>query len=142
MTKYNKFAHIIGEPKIGEGTWIGPFTVIDGTGGLEIGRNCDVSAGVQIYTHSTVKRCLRNKKFNDDGSVNRDEIEQKPVRIGNNTFLGANSVIMMGVNIGNNCVVGACSLVNKDVADFTVVGGVPAKKIGNVRKDGSIEVKK
>ena len=44
---------IIGEPAIGEGTWIGAFTVIDGSGGLTIGSGCDISSGVHIYTHSS-----------------------------------------------------------------------------------------
>ena len=55
---YNPHAWIIGQPEIGEGTWIGAFTVIDGSGGLRIGRGCDVSCGVHIYTHSTVRRCV------------------------------------------------------------------------------------
>jgi UDP-3-O-[3-hydroxymyristoyl] glucosamine N-acyltransferase len=58
---YNPHAWVIGAPEIGESTWIGAFTVIDGSGGLQIGRGCDVSAGAQIYTHSTVARAVSTR---------------------------------------------------------------------------------
>ena len=139
--KYNEYAWIVGEPEIGEGTWIGAFTVIDGLGGLKIGKNCDISCGVHIYTHSTVKRCVSDKKFNEDGSINRDIIEKAPVNIGNNTFIGANAVVLMGVNIGECCVVGAGAVVTKDIPDFTVVAGVPAKLVGKVKiKNKQVEI--
>lgn len=130
--KYNKYTVIIGKPKISKGTWIGPFTVIDGSGGLEIGKNCDISSGVHIYTHSSAKRCIADKKFNKDGSVNRDAIDRKPVKIGNHTFIGANSTILMGVTIGSHCIIGAGSVVTKNIPDFSVAVGIPAKIIGKV----------
>src|SRR3954454_7720172 len=46
-------SYVYGDVRVGENTWIGPLTVLDGTGGLTIGRYCSVSAGVQIYTHDT-----------------------------------------------------------------------------------------
>lgn len=42
---------VLGDVKVGENSWIGPNTVLDGSGGLEIGSNCSISAGVQIYSH-------------------------------------------------------------------------------------------
>ena len=53
---YNPHAWVIGDPVVGEGTWIGAFTMIDGSGGLTIGRGCDISSGAQLYTHSSVRR--------------------------------------------------------------------------------------
>jgi len=141
--KYNKHAWIVGNPKIGEGTWIGAFTVIDGSGGLEIGKNCDISCGAHIYTHSTVKRCVQGKRLNKDGTINKELIERKPVKIGDCTFIGPNSVVLMGVNIGKHCIIGAGSVVTKDVPDNTVVAGVPAKIIGKVvLKKDKVEIKK
>jgi len=46
---------VIGSVKVGQDTWIGPFTILDGSGDLEIGNNCSISAGVQIYSHDTVQ---------------------------------------------------------------------------------------
>jgi acetyltransferase-like isoleucine patch superfamily enzyme len=125
---YNEHAWIVGEPVIGEGTWIGAFCVVDGSGGLTIGRGCDVSCGVQIYTHSTVRRCVSGRRYN--------EIDRAPVVIGDHVFLGANAVVMMGVTIGDRAVVAAGAVVTADVPHDAVVGGVPAKVIGRVELDG------
>ena len=65
-----------------EGTWVGPFCLLDGSGGLVIGRGCDLAAGVQVYTHSTA-RTLRHGPAVD--------IERRPVTIGDRTFIGANA---------------------------------------------------
>jgi acetyltransferase-like isoleucine patch superfamily enzyme len=124
---YNETAWIIGEPKIGEGTWIGAFTLIDGSGGLSIGEGCDISSGVHIYTHSSALRCVSERKYN--------QVDRKPVSIGNFVFIGANSVINMGVTIGNHVIIGAGSVVTKDIPPNSVVGGVPAVVIGQVSFD-------
>lgn len=120
---YNPLAWFVGEPSIGEGTWIGPFCLIDGSGGLEIGRACDIAAGVHIYTHSSARRCVTDRKV---------ALDRVPVRIGDCTFIGAHSVILMGVTIGNNCVVGAGSVVTKDLPDHSVAVGTPARVVGTV----------
>ena len=52
--------------------------------------------------------------------------------VGPNTVLGYNVVVMAGVQIGERCIVGANSVVTKDVPDYTVVGGVPAKPIKQI----------
>ena len=70
---YNPHAWFVGESDIGEDCWIGAFTVIDGSGGLSIGRGCDISAGAQIYSHSTVRRVV---------SAGAVEIERAATRIG------------------------------------------------------------
>src|SRR4051794_26947973 len=104
-------AWFVGEPEIGEGTWIGPFCLIDGSGGLVIGRGCDLAAGAQVYTHSTAKRCVTDRAV---------PIERAPVRIGDCTFIGAGAVILMGVTIGRHCVIGAGAVVTSDVPDCSV----------------------
>lgn len=121
---YNPHAWIIGEPVIGEGTWVGAFTLIDGSGGLTIGRGCDISSGVHIYTHSTARRAVSGRAFN--------EIERAPVTIGDRVFIGANAVVNMGVTIGDEAVVGAGAVVTKDVPARTVVAGVPARRVASV----------
>lgn len=121
---YHEQAWIIGEPTVGEGTWIGAFTVIDGSGGLDIGSGCDISAGVQIYTHSSAKRCVSGRRYT--------EVDRAPVRIGDRVFVGAGAVVMMGVTIGNESVVGAGAVVTSDVPARTVVAGVPARVVSTV----------
>ena len=125
---YNEQAWFIGEPEIGDGTWIGAFTVIDGSGGLTIGRGCDISCGVHVYTHSTVRRCVSGRAH--------PEVDREPVTIGDRVFIGANAVVMMGVTIGDGAVVAAGAVVTRDVAPGTVVAGVPARTTGRVTVDG------
>lgn len=59
----------------------------------------------------------------------------KPVRIGNDVWIGGNVTILPGVTIGNNVVVAAGAVVTKDIPDNTLVVGVPAKKIRDLEDD-------
>lgn len=59
----------------------------------------------------------------------------KPVKIGNDVWIGGNVTILPGVTIGNNVVVAAGAIVTKDVPDNCVVGGVPAKLIKEIEND-------
>lgn len=124
---------VYGDVAVGADTWVGPFTLLDGTGGLRIGRNCSISAGVQIYTHDTVKWAVSG------GSA---EYERAPVEIGDCCHLGAQAVVAKGVTIGSHSVIGACSFVNRDVPPHTVAAGIPCRPIGRVEisGDGSVEL--
>jgi acetyltransferase-like isoleucine patch superfamily enzyme len=126
---YNPLAWIIAEPDIGEGTWIGAFTLIDGSGGLRIGRGCDISCGAQIYTHSSAKRCVSARAY--------DQVDRRPTVIGDRVFVGANAVVQMGVSIGDAAVIAAGAVVTRDVAPATIVAGVPARMVGRVDVDGA-----
>lgn len=124
---YNNLAWLIGEPKIGPNTWIGPFTLIDGSGGLTIGDGCDISAGVQIYTHETVRRCVSGRQYN--------HVDRQSTTIGNNVFIGANSVILMGSIIESNSIIAAGSVVKGLVPSNSIFAGSIARKIGKVSVD-------
>jgi acetyltransferase-like isoleucine patch superfamily enzyme len=109
---------VIGDVKVGKHTWIGPNVILDGSGGLEIGDYCSISAGVGIYSHHTVKWST---------SMGRDLPERKPVKIGSGVYVGPNAVIQMGVTIGDRAVIGAMSLVNRDVPPCSKAFGIPAE---------------
>jgi serine acetyltransferase len=126
--KYNEHAWVTGDPEIGGGTWIGPFTLLDGSGGLRIGTGCDISAGAQIYTHSTARRCVSRRAYND--------IDRASTTLGDHVFVGAGAVILMGVTIGDGAVIGAGAVVTGDVGPYTVVAGVPARPIARVVVEG------
>ena len=111
---------VLGDVEVGENTWIGPNVILDGSGGLKIGSGTAIGAGVQVYSHDTIKRTL---------SAGEKPIETAPTFIGDHTQICPNVVILKGVRIGDRVVVGAASLVNKDVPDDTVVAGTPAKFI-------------
>lgn len=64
--------------------------------------------------------------------ANRREVECKPVKIGKNAWLGANSTILPGVSVGENSVVAAGAIVTRNVPANTVVAGVPAHEIKKI----------
>lgn len=114
-------ALIIGEVAVGDHTWIGPFTVLDGSGGLTIGSHCSISAGVQIYTHDSVKWAL---------SGGTAPYERAPTHIGSRCYIGPNTVVAKGVTIGDGCIVGTNSLVLADLPPGSKAVGSPARVIG------------
>jgi acetyltransferase-like isoleucine patch superfamily enzyme len=109
---------VIGAVKVGSRTWIGPNVILDGSGILEIGDNCSISAGVQIYTHDTVRWAISN------GGVGADHSQTK---IGNRVYIGPNTVIQRGVTIGDGAIIGAMSFVNRDVPPGARAWGTPAR---------------
>lgn len=120
-------SYVYGDVRVGNGCWIGPFTILDGSGGpLTIGDHSDVSAGVQIYTHDTVARAL---------SSGRADVERGGVAIGRACHIGAQTVIMRGVTIGDRVVIGAGSFVNRDIPGNSVAVGTPCRVIGRVDVD-------
>ncbi|MEK9613580.1 MAG: acyltransferase [Flavobacteriaceae bacterium] len=116
-------SNISGNIEVGENTWIGPYTALDGSGGLIIGKNCSISSKVNIVSHDTIKWAL---------SGGLEGYEHAPIRIGDNCFIGTGAFIGKGVSIGNNCLVAANSVVTNDFDDFSIIGGIPGKKIGKV----------
>jgi acetyltransferase-like isoleucine patch superfamily enzyme len=111
---------IFGDVKVGSNTWIGPFTVLDGSGGLEIGSNCSISAGVQIYSHDSVE-------WATSGGT-KPYIYAKTV-IGDNCYLGPNVIIAKGVEIGDGCIIGANAMVNRSFPENSKIAGTPARLI-------------
>lgn len=116
--------HVFGDVTVGRDSWIGPFTILDGSGGLAIGDHCSISAGVHIYSHDTVEWAT---------SGGTAPYAHGPTRIGNNCYLGPNTVVAKGVTIGDGAVVGANSVVLADVPSGATVAGAPARPIGRKR---------
>ncbi len=120
-------SYFYGDISIGEHVWIGPYTLIDGSGGgVTIGDYCVISAGVHVYTHDTVAWAV---------SGGRAPYVQAPVVIGDCCYLGAQVVVAKGVHIGAHSVIGAGSFVNRDIPPYTVAVGSPARSIGRVEVD-------
>jgi UTP-glucose-1-phosphate uridylyltransferase/acetyltransferase-like isoleucine patch superfamily enzyme len=123
---------VLGDVQVGEGTWIGPFTVLDGRGGLVIGRYCSISAGVQLYSHDTVKWALTGGKA--------PEVRQ-PTRVGDCCYIGPLSIVSRGVTVGEHSVIGANSFVQEDVPPFSIAVGTPARVIGRVELVNETDVR-
>ena len=126
-------SYVFGDVEVGANTWIGPHTLLDGSGGLRIGSNCSISTGVQIYTHDTVKWAVSGGKA---------AYEYAPVSIGDSCYVGPQSVVVKGVTVGDECVVGACSFVNRPLPAGSVAVGIPCRVVGRVerREDGDVEI--
>ncbi len=126
-------SYVYGDVAVGKKTWIGPYTLLDGTGGLVIGDHCSISSGVQIYTHDTAQWAL---------SGGQAEADRAPVSIGSCCYIGSQSVVAKGVTIGDHCVIGACSFVNRDIPPYTMAFGVPCRSVGRVElnADGSVTI--
>jgi len=118
--------YVYGKPEVGRNVWVGPFVILDASGGLRIGDGCDISCGVMIFTHSTHLRCVSKGEIG---------VIKKPVEIGNYVYLGSGATILPGVSIGNHSVVGAGAVVTKNVPAFSVAMGVPAQTVGKVILD-------
>ncbi|MAG08699.1 acetyltransferase [Candidatus Woesearchaeota archaeon] len=128
--KYNPHSWILGKPEIGKGTWIGAFTLIDAKyASLKIGKGCDISTGAQILTHSTVKRCVSERKYN--------KADAKPVEIGDYVSVGTNAVILMGAKVGHHSIIAAGCVVPEGmkIPPYSLVTGVPGKIKKSVKKE-------
>jgi acetyltransferase-like isoleucine patch superfamily enzyme len=126
---YNPLCWIVGTPEIGSGCWIGAFTLIDGSGGLRIGQGCDISSGAQILTHSSMRRCISERRI--------PAVDRAATEIGDHCFIGSNAVVLMGARIGHHSVVAAGAVVKEHsvFAPYSLIAGVPATCKGRVDPD-------
>ncbi len=105
---------------------IGDKSILDGRKGIKIGKNVNLSTEVQIWTEQhdhrdPYFRCLTDESY---GVVIEDR-----------AWIGPSAIILHSVTIGEGAIVAAGAVVTKNVAPFTLVGGVPAKKISERNKD-------
>ncbi len=103
---------------IGKDTIIGYGAFLDGRDKITIGDHVDIASEVMLY--------------NSEHDINSENFEASfgPVEIGDYCFIGPRAIILPGVKIGKGAVVAAGAVVTKDVAEFAIIGGVPAEVIG------------
>ena len=119
------------EPKnitIGQGTIIGDHAFLDGRAKLTIGNHVDIASSVLIY--------------NSEHDLNKNDFSAiaAPVEIGDYVFVGPRAIILPGVKVGAGAIIAAGAVVTRDVSPFKIVGGVPAKEIGE-RKNKNLNYK-
>ena len=133
---------------VGNGSLISKGSVIQAkNGGLHIGEDCDIGAHVIITSVSKITLennvLIAGNCYIGGARYNLDDLDapimyqgiysRGPITIGANTWIGASATILDGVTIGKGCVVGAGAIVTKDIPDYAIAVGNPAKVI-NTRK--------
>lgn len=162
-TGYHKEDHVFHGCRIGRYTYGYEYLLQDFPIVESIGRFCSINGTARVVANHPVNMVSSNTFFykmdgidwehfdyyNDIVSKyrkpdNADYMwyspwENRPVRIGNDVWIGANAVIMPGICIGDGAIIGAGAVVTKDVEDYAIVGGVPAKIIKYRFEDTVIE---
>jgi acetyltransferase-like isoleucine patch superfamily enzyme len=119
-----------GQVTVGNRSWLGPFCLVYGNGGVTIGSNVLVAGHTSINTVShSADRC--------DIPINDQRVVVDPVIIEDDVWIGLNAVVLQGVTIGRGSIVGAGAVVNRSIPPWSVAVGVPARVIG--RRKGAPE---
>ena len=107
---------------IGDNTSINPYTIIYGHGDVKIGKNVMIAAQSIIVSS--------NHNFDNTSiPMNQQGVSSKGIHISDDVWLGANVKVLDGITIGKGAIIAAGSVVNKNVPDYAIVAGVPAKII-------------
>ena len=96
--------------------------VISSRSGVRIGRHCNIGGNVRIFDHDFHALDPEIRR----GPRGCDECATKPISIGDDVFIGAQSIILKGVSIGDRAIIGAGSVVTKDVPADCIAAGNPA----------------
>ena len=109
--------------KIGKNVFINACCKFQDQGGIEIGNGVLIGHNVTLATLN-----------HDQRPQFRQNIYPKPIKIGDNVWVGSNATILAGVTIGDGAIIGANAVVTKDVPPNSVVAGIPAKIIKYVNQ--------
>ncbi len=107
---------VTGSLEIGSRTYINPHCLLIARKSVKIGSDCAISWNFQVMDSDFHKSSITDE-------------ETKEVIIGDRVWIGANVTVMKGVKIGSGSIIAAGSVVNKDVPEGTLAGGVPARLI-------------
>ena len=107
---------------MGESVFVGYGSEFDVASRVSIGSNVLIAPGCFITDHSHIHRA--------GASIASQGCESAPVRIGDDVWLGAHSIVLAGVTIGNGAIIGANSVVTGDVESMAIVAGSPARVVG------------
>ena len=117
---------------IADHVYIGPFNLIDASGGLSLGEGVQVTTHCAVLTHSS-HLALRLAGRAYWGATEPAGFERADTHIGDFAFIGAHSVVAPGSRIGRGVLVRAFSYVSGEVPDFAIISGQPARVIGDTR---------
>jgi UDP-2-acetamido-3-amino-2,3-dideoxy-glucuronate N-acetyltransferase len=136
------FVHILSHVDIGEGCILGQNVMIGPH--VTLGKNCKVQNNVALYQGVILEDdvfCGPSSVFtnvnNPRANVSRKD-EFRVTRVKTGASIGANATIVCGHTLGEYCFIAAGAVVTKDVPDYALMAGVPAKRIGWMSKQGEI----
>jgi acetyltransferase-like isoleucine patch superfamily enzyme len=119
---------------LGDNVWVWHYSILDASEGLTIEEGCQIGAWVGVFTHgSQISIRLHGRSYVNIPSAERIGYTRGSVKIGAYSFIGAGAIILPNVMIGKGCIVGAGSVVNKNIPDYAIVQGSPAKIIGSTK---------
>ena len=118
---------------IGDHVYVGPFNLLDASGGLALGEGCQVTTHCALLTHSS-HQSLRLAGRGYWGAQDPAGFVRRATSVGAYTFIGPHSVVMPGSRIGRGVLVRAYSYVDGEVPDFAIVAGQPAVVVGDTRE--------
>jgi maltose O-acetyltransferase len=113
----NVTIHSANNVEIGDYSRIGEYVHIWGKGGIRIGKN------TMIATHVI----LSSNSHDPNAEIMIETNSAAPIIVGDNVWLGANSIVLQGVSIGSGTIIGAGSVVTKNIPENVVAVGIPAK---------------
>jgi len=119
--------------ELGDHVYVGPFNLLDASGGLTLGEGCQITTHCALLTHSS-HQSLRLAGRSYFGDPQPPGYLRRPTAIGAYTFVGPHSVVAPGSVIGRGVVVRAYSYVDGEVPDFAIVAGQPARVVGDTRE--------
>ena len=121
--------------QIDTNVYIGHYCVLDGTGGIHIEEGCQIAGWNGIYTHSShIAIRLYGKHYHECPEENKKGYNVGQVKIGKYSFIGVGVKIFSGVQVGKGALIKAGTVITKDVKDFEIIAGSPAKVVGDTRK--------
>lgn len=128
------FVHVCSGAKIGEGVSLGQNVFVGNK--VTIGDGCKVQNNVSVYDNVTLEQgvfcgpsMVFTNVYNPRSMIERKS-EYRNTLVRKGATIGANATIVCGVTIGKYAFIGAGAVINKDVADYALMVGVPAKQIG------------
>lgn len=117
---------------IADNCWIWHHSILDGSNGIIIEEGVQIGAWVGIFTHSSHAAVrLHGRNYLNIDRDKRVGYIRSPVKIGAYSFIGAGACILPGVEIGKGSLIGAGAVVNKNIPEFSIAQGNPAKVVGS-----------
>ena len=135
LTRISSTVKVIEKNKldISDNVWIGHYSILDASGGIQIGEGVQTGPFVSIFTHSShISIRLMGKKYLE--SKERIGLKKQKIIIGEYSFIGTSSTIFPGVLIGKGCLVKAGAVLTKSYPDYSIISGNPATVTGSVLK--------